>query len=102
MPLPLELVQLRMRLQDIGVVVVEEPDHLTIRLPFFCSVQVRLVDGRLKLDAYYTLLPRMKATIIRFIVLGALCTGSIRIPAPFSLGLASLAVLAGMLEVIRW
>ena len=45
MPLLAELVELRQRLQEIGMVVVEEPDHLNVRLPYFCSVRIYLTDG---------------------------------------------------------
>jgi Flp pilus assembly protein TadB len=83
-------------------VVVEEPDHVTVRLPFFCSVQVRYQDDRLNFEPYFGITPRTRATVLKLGALVVLCTGGIKLAAPFSVGLGSLAVLAGVYDVIRW
>jgi hypothetical protein len=102
MSIPVELVELRWRLESAGVVVVEEPDHLTIRLPFFCSVRVYSDEGRLRVESFFGLVARTRATVMKFGAMALFAAAAIRFGTTYSIGVAIIAVLVAAYEGIRW
>lgn len=84
------------------MVVVEEPDHLNVRLPFFCSVRVYADGGRLRFESYFGIVSRVRSTTLK---LGGITMAAI-IAARYgatSAGIAAfVAVIAGIYDSIRW
>jgi len=102
MPIPAQLIELRSRLESAGMVVVEEPDHLNVRLPFFCSVRVYPDGERLRFDSFFGVLSRVRSTTLKLGGTTVLAAAS----AQYGLGYAGLAalaaVVAGIYDSIRW
>lgn len=97
-----DLVELRARLEDAGVVVVQEPDYLTIRLPFFCSVRVKSNEGRLHLEGFFGLYGRVRSTTLKLIGMAAVAFVAARYGMPYMASMAVLSLMVGFYETIRW
>lgn len=102
MPVPIELIELRARLETAGMVVVQEPDHITVRLPFFCSVHVHFEDGRLRTEAFFGVVPRVRSTMFRLGAATLLTLGLARAGLAYFAGMAVFTVMVGIYDVIRW
>lgn len=101
MTIPVELFELRSRLEEVGMVVVEEPNHLTIRLPYFCSVRVYLENGRLRFDPYFGLMARTRSTLIKVIGVGFAAVLSGIYGGPYTIPIIAFGLMAGFYDVIR-
>jgi hypothetical protein len=88
------LVDLRARLESGGMIVVQEPEYLSVRLPYFCSVQIRCERGRLRCDPFFGVVPRTRATLLKLIG-----TTSVAVSTVLTMGLAPLPVALGFLVV---
>lgn len=97
-----ELIELRARLESAGMIVVQDPDHLTVRLPFFCSVRVYFVGGRLRFDPYFGMVPRVRATAIKFAALGGMAVSVMKLGTNYVVGMSVLLILAGVYDLVRW
>ncbi|HEY4303119.1 MAG TPA: hypothetical protein VGM82_01525 [Gemmatimonadaceae bacterium] len=102
MPISAHLVQLRLRLEATGMVVVEEPDYLTIRLPFLCSVRVYFDGERLRFDSYFGILARVKSTALKMGGMTLLAIAAPRYGLAYAGVVALLALVAGIYDSIRW
>lgn len=103
MAIPVELRQLRERLQDIGMVVVEEPEWLVVRLPYFCSVRIHFVEGHLRFEPHLGMLPRTRATMTKllgftFLTVAAMARG---LPLQAPIALATIGIMASIYDAIR-
>ncbi|MDB4877652.1 MAG: hypothetical protein JWM41_4098 [Gemmatimonadetes bacterium] len=90
MPIDPALLELRARLEESGMVVVQEPDYLSVRLPYLCSVQIRYDNGRIKCEPFFGVVGRTRATLLKMIgtstiAVGALLTYGVT-PLPMALG----------------
>ena len=84
------------------MVVVEEPDHLNVRLPFFCSVRVYSDSGRLRFESYFGIVSRVRSTTLKLGGVTVLAIAAARYGAT-SAGIAAfVAVIAGIYDSIRW
>ncbi len=83
------------------MVVVEEPDHLNVRLPYFCSVRIHLVDGCLRFEAFFGLVPRTRSTIGKLGVFTAVTVAAFRAGVPYALGIAVVGIMLGIYDIIR-
>ncbi len=101
MPISPELLELRGRLEEVGMVVVEEPNHLTVRLPYFCSVRVFYDNGRLRFAPFLGMLPRTRATLTKLGLFGAVGLASIRVGTPYTVGIVIIAMMFGIYDVFR-
>ena len=101
MPLPPQLVELCGRMREIGMVVVEEPDHLNVRLPYFCSVRVYLVDGCLRFEAYFGLVPRTRSTMAKLGAFTGFTVAALRAGVPYALGVGIIGVMLGIYDIVR-
>lgn len=101
MPIPIELRDLRERLQDVGMVVVEEPDHVTVRLPYFCSVRIHSVDGRLRFESFFGLVPRTRATMLKIFMFTGFTLAAFTRGMPYALAIAMVGIMAGVYDIIR-
>ena len=101
MTLPPQLVELRGRMREIGMVVVEEPDHLNVRLPYFCSVRVYLIDGCLRFEAFFGLVPRTRSTMGKLGAFTGFTVAALRAGVPYALGVGIIGVMLGIYDVIR-
>ena len=97
-----ELVALRARLDAVGVVVVQEPEYLTIRLPFFCSVRVTFVDGRLRFEGFFGPASRVKSSTIRLTIIALIAASLAKFGPAYAGTMAVIAVLAAIYDVLRW
>lgn len=97
-----ELLDLRARLESAGMVVVQDPDHLTVRLPYFCSVRVYFVDGHLKFDPYFGMVPRVRATAIKGAAMFGLSVSVMKLGTSYLVGMLVLLILAGVYDIVRW
>lgn len=102
MPIPAQLVELRSRLEAAGMIVVEEPDRLTIRLPFFCSVRVYSDGQRLRFESYFGIAARDRSTMLKLFGLGLLSVASVKFGFQYAGLTAFLAIIAGIYDSIRW
>jgi hypothetical protein len=102
MPIPAQLVELRSRLEMAGMVVVEEPDHLNVRLPFFCSVRVHSDGSRLRFESYFGVVSRVRSTTLKLGGASLVAIAAARYGATFAGIAAFLAVIAGIYDGIRW
>ena len=102
MPIPAQLVDLRARLEAAGMIVVEEPDHLNVRLPFFCSVRVYSDGERLRFESYFGVATRVKSTTLKLGATTVLAVASARVGLGYAGIVALLAVIAGIYDSIRW
>jgi hypothetical protein len=102
MPLSAQLVDLRARLEASGMIVVEEPDHLNVRLPFFCSVRVYANGERLRFESYFGVITRVKSTTTKIGGMTVLAIALARYGMGYAGVLALLAVMAGIYDGIRW
>ena len=104
MPLHPALLALQRRLQQIGTVAVDNPDHLEIRLPLFCTVRVSYDGNRMRLEPYFGATKRGNSTMITTALV------AVGIPAifltagatPFTFSLAFLALGSRIYEVTRY
>jgi hypothetical protein len=99
-PVP-ELIELRHRLEEIGMVVVEEPDHLNVRLPYFCSVRIYLVDGCLRFEPFFGFIPRTRSTMGKLFVFTSFTAAAFRAGVPYALGVGIIGIMLGIYDVIR-
>ena len=83
------------------MVVVEEPDHLTVRLPYFCSVRIYLVDGCLRFEPFFGLVPRTRSTIGKLFVFTSFTVAAFRAGVPYALGIAIVGIMIGIYDIIR-
>ena len=97
------LLELRARLEDIGLVVVPNPDYLSVRLPYLCSVQIRYDGGRLACNAFFGVVPRTRATMIKLLGTSALAVTALSVSGltPVSVMLGFLVAASGTYDVIR-
>ncbi len=102
MPIPAYLVDLRLRLEAAGMIVVEEPDHLNVRLPFFCSVRVYSNGERLRFESYFGVVTRVKSTTLKLGATSVLAVASAHYGIAYAGGIALLAVISGIYDSIRW
>jgi len=102
MPIPAQLVDLRPRLEAVGMIVVEEPDHLNVRLPFFCSVRVYSDGDRLRFESYFGVAARVKSTVLKLGATTALAIASARFGVGYAGIVGLLAIIAGIYDSIRW
>jgi hypothetical protein len=102
MPIPAQLVELRSRLEAAGMIVVEEPNHLTARLPFFCSVRVYSESDRLRFDSFFGVMSRVRSTTLKLGGLSMLAIASSRYGVGYAGIVALLAIIAGIYDSIRW
>lgn len=84
------------------MVVVEEPDHLNVRLPFFCSVRVYSDGDRLRFESYFGVVTRVKSTTLKLGVGTILAVASARYGIGFAGVFALIAIVAGIYDSIRW
>ena len=84
------------------MIVVEEPDHLNVRLPFFCSVRVYSDGERLRFESYFGVATRVKSTTLKLGATTALAVASARVGLGYAGIVALLAVIAGIYDSIRW
>ena len=99
-----ELVELQRRLEGLGVVAVEHPDHLCVRLPLICSVRVRYDGARLTTEPRFGALGRTRATAV-LMGGGATAVGTLlstRGVTPTTLAVGLLVGLAASYEVMRY
>lgn len=101
MPPNPELVELRHRLREIGMVVVEERDHLTVRLPYACSVRIYLVDGCLRFEPFFGLVPRTRSTLGKFFIFTSFTVAAFRAGVPHALVVAFVGIMMGIYDVVR-
>jgi hypothetical protein len=101
MPISVELVELRARLEEVGMVVVQEPDYLTVRLPYFCSVRIHSDQRRLRFEPYVGMVPRTRATIFKLALLSAVTLTAARIAGPLALGIIGVAILVSLYDIVR-
>jgi hypothetical protein len=101
MPIPVELLELRGRLEEVGMVVVEEPEHLVVRLPYLCSVRIFADNGRLRFAPYLGLQPRTRATLIKLVGFGAVALLSTRLGESYAVGALVAGVLFGVYDIFR-
>src|SRR3954471_18217902 len=101
MPLDPELVELRHRLQEMGMVVVEEPDRLTVRLPYFCSVRIKLVDGCLRFDPFFGLVPRTRSTMVKLLIYMGFTVAAFKAGVPYALAVGIVGIMLGIYDIIR-
>ena len=83
------------------MVVVEEPDHLTVRLPYFCSVHIYLVDGCLRFEPYFGFVPRTRSTVGKLFVFTSFTVAAFKAGVPYALGVAIIGIMLGIYDVIR-
>jgi hypothetical protein len=102
MSIPAQLVDLRPRLEAAGMIVVEEPDHLNVRLPFFCSVRVYSDGERLRFESYFGVATRVKSTTLKLGATTVLAVASARLGVGYAGIVALLAIIAGIYDSIRW
>src|ERR1700753_4073526 len=102
MPLSAQLAQLRQRLETAGLVVVEEPDHLNVRLPFLCRVRVYSDGERLRCESYFGVAPRVRATVLKVGGLTVLAIGAAHFGMGYAGIVALLALISGIYDSIRW
>jgi hypothetical protein len=102
MAISVRLAELRSRLEAAGMIVVEEPDHINVRLPFFCSVRVYSDAERLRFDSYFGVLSRVKSTTMKLGGLTVLAMASGHYGVGYAGIVALLAVIAGIYDSIRW
>jgi hypothetical protein len=102
MPIPTHLAELRLRLEAVGMVVVEEPDHLTIRLPFLCSVRVYGDAERLRMEGHFGVYSRVRSTMLKLGGLTTLAVALGRLGLAYAGVVALLALIAGIYDSIRW
>jgi hypothetical protein len=102
MPLPTQLIDLRLRLESVGMIIVEEPDHLNVRLPFFCSVRVYSDGDHLRFESYFGVVGRVKSTVLKLGATTVLAFASAHYGIGYAGALALLAVVAGIYDSIRW
>ncbi len=102
MPIPAQLVELRSRLEAAGMIVVEEPDHLAARLPFFCSVRVYSDGDRLRFDSFFGVMARVRSTTLKLGGLTMLALASSHYGVGYAGIVALLAIIAGIYDSIRW
>jgi hypothetical protein len=95
MPLDPPLLELRARLEESGMVVVQEPDYLTVRLPYFCSVRVRYADGRLRCEPRFGAVARTRATLFKMFGTWALAASALA-----TYGVTPLPILLGVLVAV--
>jgi len=84
------------------MIVVEEPDHLNVRLPFFCSVRVYSDADRLRFESYFGVLSRVRSTSMKLGGLTVLAIASARYGIVYAGAVALLGVIAGVYDSIRW
>jgi hypothetical protein len=102
MPLSAQLVELRPRLQAAGMIVVEEPDYLSVRLPFFCSVRVYSDGDHLRFEGYFGIVGRVRSTTMKFGGISALAVASTHFGIGYAGVVGLLAVMSGIFDSIRW
>ena len=102
MPISAQLADLRARLETAGLIVVEEPEHLNVRLPFFCSVRVYSDAARLRFESYFGVAGRVKSTVAKLGGLTLLALASARYGMAYGGIVALLALVAGIYDSIRW
>lgn len=102
MPIPAQLVELRSRLEAAGMIVVEEPDHLNVRLPFFCSVRVYSDGERLRFDSFFGVMSRVRSTTLKLGGITVLAILASRYGVTYAGLAAFLAIIAGIYDSIRW
>jgi hypothetical protein len=102
MPIPLQLAELRPRLEAVGMIVVEEPDHLNVRLPFFSSVRVYSDGTRLRFESYFGVAARVKSTTLKLGGITVLAMLASRYGLAYAGVFALLAIVSGVYDSIRW
>jgi hypothetical protein len=102
MPISAQLADLRPRLQSVGMIVVEEPDCLSVRLPFFCSVRVYSDGERLRFDTFFGVVPRARSTMLKLGGISLLAVASAHYGIGYAGGVALLAVISAIYDSIRW
>ena len=102
MPISAQLADLRARLEAAGMIVVEEPEHLNVRLPFFCSVRVYADAERLRFDSYFGVAGRVKSTVMKLGGLTVLALALARYGVAYAGVVALLVLVAGIYDSIRW
>jgi hypothetical protein len=99
-----ELVDLQRRLDRTGVVAVEHPDHLCVRLPLLCSVRVRYDGARLTTEPRRGAVERTRATALKLgggaVAFGALLV-TVGVDAP-TLAAGFFVGLAAAYDVLRY
>lgn len=83
------------------MVVVEEPDHLNVRLPYFCSVRIYLTDGCLRFEPFFGLVPRTRSTMGKLVVFTSFTAAAFRAGVPYALGVAVVGIMLGIYDIIR-
>jgi len=103
-PLHPDLVELQHRLRRLGVVAVEHPDHVCVRLPLLSSVRVRYDGERLACEPRFGALGRTAATVVTVGGggLGAATFLALAGITPATLAGGFLVGLAGIYEVMRY
>jgi hypothetical protein len=96
------LAELRSRLEVAGMIVVEEPDHINVRLPFFCSARVYSDAERLRFESYFGLFSRVKSTSMKLGGFTVLAIASGHYGLGYAGIVALLAVVGGIYDSIRW
>lgn len=83
------------------MIVVEEPDHLTVRLPYFCSVRIYLVDGCLRFEPFFGLVPRTRSTMTKLVMFTGFTLVAFKGGVPWALGIAMIGIMSSIYDVIR-
>ena len=99
-----ELADLQHRLDRLGVVAVEHPDHLCVRLPLLCSVRVRYDGARMTCEPRFGALERTRATAVTIGggALGAATFLAFAGLTPATVAAGFLVGLAGAYDVMRY
>lgn len=83
------------------MVVVEEPDHLNVRLPYFCSVRIHLADGCLRFEPFFGVVPRTRSTMAKLFVFTTFTAAAFKAGMPYALGVGIIGIMMGIYDVIR-
>jgi hypothetical protein len=99
---------LREHLTRMGLVIAPHADRFVVRLPFVCSVRVRIEGEILSCEPYLGALPRTRATLFRSLGLTALGFAGLTTPAMWHAapgaagGVALLAVASWGYDALRY